>query len=111
MWSRAISSNVCRSKMIRCTGPPPLSERTVEAGVFARVTRGSGRLHAHQHGVEPGRIAKTLAVRANGETFLLVARGVSFGHVLITALGGSFLGFFLTDAISSISTMALPFLS
>ncbi len=26
-------------------------------------------------GVEPGRIAKTLAVRANGETFLLVARG------------------------------------
>lgn len=28
-------------------------------------------------GVEPGRIAKTLAVRANGETFLLVARGDS----------------------------------
>jgi len=26
-------------------------------------------------GVEPGRIAKTLAVRAGGETFLLVARG------------------------------------
>jgi prolyl-tRNA editing enzyme YbaK/EbsC (Cys-tRNA(Pro) deacylase) len=26
-------------------------------------------------GVEPGRIAKTLAVRVNGETFLLVARG------------------------------------
>jgi prolyl-tRNA editing enzyme YbaK/EbsC (Cys-tRNA(Pro) deacylase) len=26
-------------------------------------------------GVAPGRIAKTLAVRANGETFLLVARG------------------------------------
>jgi prolyl-tRNA editing enzyme YbaK/EbsC (Cys-tRNA(Pro) deacylase) len=26
-------------------------------------------------GVEPGRIAKTLAVRANGEIFLLVARG------------------------------------
>jgi prolyl-tRNA editing enzyme YbaK/EbsC (Cys-tRNA(Pro) deacylase) len=26
-------------------------------------------------GVEPGRIAKTLAVRANGQTFLLVARG------------------------------------
>src|SRR5690606_11832279 len=26
-------------------------------------------------GVEPGRIAKTLAVRVNGEAFLLVARG------------------------------------
>ena len=26
-------------------------------------------------GVEPGRIAKTLAVRVNGDTFLLVARG------------------------------------
>jgi prolyl-tRNA editing enzyme YbaK/EbsC (Cys-tRNA(Pro) deacylase) len=26
-------------------------------------------------GVEPGRIAKTLAVRAGGQTFLLVARG------------------------------------
>jgi prolyl-tRNA editing enzyme YbaK/EbsC (Cys-tRNA(Pro) deacylase) len=26
-------------------------------------------------GVEPGRIAKTLAVRVNGETFLVVARG------------------------------------
>lgn len=26
-------------------------------------------------GVEPGRIAKTLAIRANGEVFLLVARG------------------------------------
>ena len=26
-------------------------------------------------GVEPGRIAKTLAVRVNGETFLIVARG------------------------------------
>ena len=26
-------------------------------------------------GVEPGRIAKTLAVRVNGQTFLLVARG------------------------------------
>ncbi|MDB5698874.1 MAG: YbaK/EbsC family protein [Alphaproteobacteria bacterium] len=26
-------------------------------------------------GVEPGRIAKTLAVRANGEVFLIVARG------------------------------------
>ena len=30
---------------------------------------------AHALGVEPGRIAKTLAVRVNGEVFLLVARG------------------------------------
>jgi hypothetical protein len=30
---------------------------------------------------------------------LLVARTVSFGNVLITALGGSFLGFFVTEAL------------
>jgi len=32
-------------------------------------------LAAQALGVEPGRIAKTLAVRVNGEVFLLVARG------------------------------------
>jgi prolyl-tRNA editing enzyme YbaK/EbsC (Cys-tRNA(Pro) deacylase) len=34
-------------------------------------------LAAQALGVEPGRIAKTLAIRVNGEVFLLVARGDS----------------------------------
>ena len=51
------------------TNAPDLRLITVEAST-ATVTEAADAL-----GVEPARIAKTLAVRAGAETFLLVARG------------------------------------
>lgn len=45
--------------------------RTIEPGASTATVAAA----AEALGVEPGRIAKTLAVRAGGETFLLVTRG------------------------------------
>jgi prolyl-tRNA editing enzyme YbaK/EbsC (Cys-tRNA(Pro) deacylase) len=53
-----------------------LSEHAPDLSLIeAEVTTATVETAAKALGVEPGRIAKTLAIRTGGETFLLVARG------------------------------------